>query len=76
MVKFIDCFKEQLSPLDRIKVPDVRIVPDLSKNVTPKADTRPYDTPDHLHEAIDTDTDTGIGCRWPGTYEKFHKSIF
>ena len=41
MKKYKDCFKEWLSPQDRIKVPDVRIVLDPSKNVSPKAHTRP-----------------------------------
>ena len=31
LVKFKDCFKEKLSPQDRIKVPDIRIVLDPSK---------------------------------------------
>ena len=53
MVKFKDCFKEKLSPQDRMKVPDVRIVLDPSKNVTPKAHTRPYYTPYNLREAFD-----------------------
>ena len=55
MKKYKDCFKEQFSPQDRIKVPDVRIVLDPSKNVSPKAHTRPYDTPYHLREAFDTE---------------------
>ena len=53
MGKFKECFTEKLSPQDRIKCPDVRIILDPSKNVTPKAHTRPYDTPYHLREAFD-----------------------
>ena len=55
MKKYKDCFKEQLSPTDRIKVPAVRIRLDPSKNVSPRAHTRPYDTPYHLREAFDTE---------------------
>ena len=53
MAKFKGCFAEKLTPNDRIKCPDVRIILDKNKNVTPKAHTCPYDTPFHLREAFD-----------------------
>ena len=39
MGKFKECFAEKLTPKDRIKCPDVRIILDPNKNVTPKAQT-------------------------------------
>ena len=53
MSKFKGCFADRLSPNDRIKCPDVRIVLDSTKKITPRAHTRPYDTPFHLREAFD-----------------------
>ena len=44
MAKFKGCFAEKLTPNDRIKFPDVLIILDKNKNVTPKV---------HLREAFD-----------------------
>ena len=46
-------FSEKLSPKDRINCCPVRIVLDSTKNIIPRAHTRPFDTPYHLREGFD-----------------------
>ena len=50
MKKFANVFTEKLSPSDRIKCPPVRIELDQSKNIVPRAHTKPFDCPFHLRE--------------------------
>ena len=51
--KFGNVFSEKLSPTDRIKCPPVRIELDTSKEIVPRAHTRPFDCPYHLREGFD-----------------------
>ena len=60
MKKHSGLFKEKLSPQARINAPQIRLKLDPTKNVTPRAHSRPYDVPYNIREAMNNELSDAI----------------
>ena len=60
MKKHLVVFKEKLSPDDKINAPPIRLKLDPTKNVTPRAHSRPYDVPYNIREAMNNELSDAI----------------
>ena len=58
--KYSSVFKEKLDPTDRIRAPPVRIKIDPTKNVAPRAHSRPYDVPYNLRKPMQAEISDAI----------------
>ena len=61
MKKLSGLFKEKLSPQDRINAPPIRLKLDPTKNITPRAHSRPYDVPYNVRETMNKELSDAIG---------------
>ena len=60
MKKHAVIFKEKLSPGDRINAPPIRLKLDPTKDVTPRAHSRPFDVPYNLREPMNKELSDAI----------------
>ena len=58
--KYPSVFKERLDPSDRIKAPLIRLEIDPTKEVAPKAHSRPYDIPFNLRKPMQAEISDAI----------------